>query len=747
MRRQTHFRSPVFAPISHGEMEATHPTPPHDASTASWNARPGLALALRLVSVVLPVAGAIGITVAIARLWPAPAELTPRIGWLATLMVAATIALLLIDRLARRLLPLATLLQMSLIFPDAAPSRFTVALRTGTTRQLERSMSTRMVDPTTGRPLDQTEAEAASALLELVAALSKHDRFTRGHSERVRAYAALIGEELGLDELELSKLQWAALVHDIGKLDVPQEILTKPDALTPEEFEIIKTHPAAGDRMIEPLRPWLGEWADAVGQHHERLDGAGYPAGLRGDQISLAARIISVADTFDVITAARSYKKPMPAELAKQELTRCAGTQFDESIVRAFLSISIGRLRFAMGPLSFFASLPYVGALTAPATSAAAAVIVGTSAALGGGVLIADRLDATPAEVAFVDSDNQTTTPGDALDETTDEDGDPVDIGDSIEPTPNDSVDPTRSTPPTSVDAADESPDDANDSPGTSSAASTDMTTSPTTNAPATTATSTTAPPSTSTTLATTTTIAPCTAARTGQSDWSGADLTGCDLSDLTLDGFSFDGADLTGVSFAGATITNADFRNATMNGVDLSDATIDASDFTGADLRDVVATGATFTDVNLTNLDLTGATFTGVVVTNGSFQGSTLTDGDFSGLTLNSSDLREVEAGGATFVGAQLSGAWMWDANFANADFTSAKLTTADLSRSDLTAAVLVGTALDSSNLDATIVAGADLSGADLWNAQNLPTGAATATWNATKCPNGIVGSTNCYP
>lgn len=740
-------------------MEATHhptrqPTVPSGSPAASWNARPGWALVLRIVSVVLPVVGSVVVTVALARLWPAPAELSGRLVWLAALMVAATASLLVIDRLARRLLPLATLLQMSLIFPDAAPSRFAIALRTGTTRQLERRLADQAggssAEPTVGDALRQTESEAATAMLELVAALSKHDRFTRGHSERVRAYAALIGEELGLDELELSKLQWAALVHDIGKLDVPQTILTKPEALTPDEFEVIKTHPAAGDRMIEPLRPWLGEWADAVVQHHERLDGAGYPLGLRGEEIGLAARIISVADTFDVITAARSYKKPLPAELAKRELTRCAGTQFDDRVVRAFLSISIGRLRFAMGPLSFFASLPYVGALTAPAASTAAAVVVGTTAALGGGIVIADPFDSPPTELAIVAPvDDEATEPGDA-----DEDAQATA---PISPSSDERSDEDSTTGPPGTDAdiadpsAESSPRASTTAPAqteettgssTSLTTATTATTVPTTAAPAadgsTTVSPTTAPP---------TTIDACAGARAGVTELSGLDLSGCDLSGLDLDGFSFDGADLSGASFSGAELTNVDLRDATLAGADLTDATITAGDLSGADLRDVQAIGASFTDVNLSNMNLTNATLIGVVVTNGSFQGSTMIDGDFSGLTLNSADLREVDATGATFVGAQLAGVWMWDATFVGADFTSAKLTTADLSRSDLSAALLVSTSLDSSRIDATMISGADLSGADLWNAQDQPVGSATATWSNTKCPNGIVGSTNCYP
>ena len=171
----------------------------------------------------------------------------------------------------------------------------------------------------------------------------------------------MIGEELHLSDDDLSKLQWAGLLHDVGKLFVPTEILTKPGSLTSEEFEVVKGHPAWGAELCEPLRGWLGEWVDAVGQHHERWVGGGYPAGIAGEDIALAARVVAVADAFDVMTSARSYKPPVSAASARDELTRCAGTQFDPRVVRAFLNLSLGRLRLVMGPVSSLAQLPALG--------------------------------------------------------------------------------------------------------------------------------------------------------------------------------------------------------------------------------------------------------------------------------------------------------------------------------------------------------------------------------------------------
>ncbi len=302
----------------------------------------------------LPLAGSIVFVHFASKAVPRPTgSLWLFVAWWIGMGVAATIVLFGIDRFSRRLLPLAALLKLSLVFPDRAPSRFKAALRSGSVQSLERRIA--LVKQARDAA---TPAEAAEHLLQLVAVLSAHDRVTRGHSERVRGYSVLIGEELGLSRTNIDLLNWAALLHDVGKLEVPGEILNKPSKPSEEEWEVLRRHPLFGEELVQPLREWLGEWADGVGYHHERWDGTGYPRGIAADDIPLPGRIIAVADVFDVITSARSYKQPSGAVEGRKEIARCAGTQFDPLVVRAFLNASLGRMRLIMGPLSWLAHAP-----------------------------------------------------------------------------------------------------------------------------------------------------------------------------------------------------------------------------------------------------------------------------------------------------------------------------------------------------------------------------------------------------
>ena len=355
-------------------------TAPH---SDRWRSYPIISLCLRMLAIMVPAAVG-GVTAfGLARVLPRPDGFA-RWFWLLGLVVVSWLVAAIVERLARRVLPLAMLLRLSLVFPDAVPSRFKLARGNGNIRVLE----TRIREAKE-RGLDDDPARAAAQIVSLVAALSQHDRKTRGHSERVRAFTDLIADELKLPEETLDRIRWASLLHDIGKLEVPSRVLNKPGKPTESEWEVLRRHPELGARIVAPLLPWLGEAAGAIAQHHERYDGAGYPLGLSGHEISLVARTVAVADSFEVMTAARTYKKPMSVPAARQELARCAGSQFDPGLVRAFFNISIARLWWTVGPASWIALLPFLGQLQrAGGQAVVAAKSTAVVASLGASSLI-----------------------------------------------------------------------------------------------------------------------------------------------------------------------------------------------------------------------------------------------------------------------------------------------------------------------------------------------------------------------
>jgi putative nucleotidyltransferase with HDIG domain len=172
-------------------------------------------------------------------------------------------------------------------------------------------------------------------LRQLAFALDEQDPYTAGHSRRVAGHAVMIARKMGLSREEVNKVRAAAAVHDIGKLRVPSKLLDKPATLTTEEFEIVKRHATEGAEIAACLGD--AELCAIVRHHHERFDGAGYPAGLPGEQIPLGARIIAVADTFDALTSIRPYRLATPHKRALDVLVSASGTQLDPVAVRAFL--------------------------------------------------------------------------------------------------------------------------------------------------------------------------------------------------------------------------------------------------------------------------------------------------------------------------------------------------------------------------------------------------------------------------
>ncbi|MGH2710452.1 MAG: HD-GYP domain-containing protein [Actinomycetota bacterium] len=310
-----------------------------------WEARPVGSLLVRILTVLGPVGVSLATALAVQRSLPAPAGALGIAAQAGLLMIVAFLVLYPAERATRKLAPVAMLLKLSLSFPSVAPSRFVVARRSANVTALKDDLVLGRGDP-------------GGTMLALVAALTSHDSRTRGHSERVRVFSEMLAEELNLDEGDRERLRWAALMHDIGKLAVSAEILNKPARLDAEQWEAMYRHPAEGARLIAPLAPWLGPWADGVVQHHERLDGSGYPRGLRQGQISLGARIIAVADAYDTMVTPRTYHRPMAASAAREEVVRVAGRQFDPLVVRALLSVSIPRLWWRIGLGAWLAQLP-----------------------------------------------------------------------------------------------------------------------------------------------------------------------------------------------------------------------------------------------------------------------------------------------------------------------------------------------------------------------------------------------------
>lgn len=177
-----------------------------------------------------------------------------------------------------------------------------------------------------------------ATLETLGAALDSRDVGTEAHSRRVHGYALATAREYGVPEQDLADLAHGVLLHDIGKIGIPDAILLKPGPLTAEEWAVMKRHPEIGKRLIENI-PFLSGAVPVVYCHHERWDGSGYPRGLTGAEIPLGARIFAVVDAFDAMTVDRPYSKAIPFNAGRAEIKRCAGSHFDPVVVESFLRL------------------------------------------------------------------------------------------------------------------------------------------------------------------------------------------------------------------------------------------------------------------------------------------------------------------------------------------------------------------------------------------------------------------------
>ena len=188
------------------------------------------------------------------------------------------------------------------------------------------------------RAAEENRALFINSIQMLAGAVDEKDPYTRGHSDRVTKYSMLIATEMGLGEQEIDKIRIAAQLHDVGKIGIEDRILKKPGALTPEEFEIMKTHTTKGANILRPVEQ-LRDMLPGIELHHESLDGRGYPFGLKGEAIPQMPRIITVADTFDAMTTNRPYQAAMDPEYVIRIINSLANTKFDPIVVNALTRV------------------------------------------------------------------------------------------------------------------------------------------------------------------------------------------------------------------------------------------------------------------------------------------------------------------------------------------------------------------------------------------------------------------------
>jgi ribonuclease P protein subunit RPR2 len=195
--------------------------------------------------------------------------------------------------------------------------------------------------------LDRLETSYATTVRALAAALELRDDETGGHADRVTGLALELTRRIDPELAAEPQLEYGFLLHDIGKIGIPDAILRKPGPLDPDELEQMRVHPVFGERVVKQIPHLSGLARDVVAHHHERWDGEGYPGGLHGTEIPLAARIFALADSFDAMTNDRPYRRAMPATDAVDEILRCSGSQFEPRLVEEFVTLIRERRRAA----------------------------------------------------------------------------------------------------------------------------------------------------------------------------------------------------------------------------------------------------------------------------------------------------------------------------------------------------------------------------------------------------------------
>ncbi len=205
------------------------------------------------------------------------------------------------------------------------------------------------------REVEETLRMLQGAYTEMVKTLASvvetKDSYTRYHLDRTYQYAMTLTKRIAPELAHDATIGYGYLLHDIGKIGIPEAVLNKQGPLTDEEWAVMKTHPLIGVQVVKPIK-FLGDAVNVIRSHHERWDGKGYPEGLKGEEIHLAARIFTVVDTFDAMTSDRPYRRGLPVEVALEEIERCASAQFDPHVASEFVKLCEERQVHETDPIS-----------------------------------------------------------------------------------------------------------------------------------------------------------------------------------------------------------------------------------------------------------------------------------------------------------------------------------------------------------------------------------------------------------